>query len=200
MVNYITPFVEILSSIIRPLQMLLKKNPPPWTYVDTTAIQALKRKASQLPPLQIPSTGKQILQTDASESFWAAVLLEEINGKRHVCGYKSGPFKESEKHYHSTYKEVLAIKRGIEKFQFHLIGHHFLVEMDCTAFPGILKFRAKQIPAKQLLRWAEWFSAYNFEVKHIKGKNNILPDILSRPTHIPKTIPVISMMNITSTS
>ena len=58
LVNYITPFVERLSSIIRPLQMLLKKNPPPWTYVHTSAIQALKKKVFKLPPLQIPSVGK----------------------------------------------------------------------------------------------------------------------------------------------
>ena len=43
LVNYITPFVKRLSSIIKPLQMLLQKNPPPWTYVHTTAIQTLNQ-------------------------------------------------------------------------------------------------------------------------------------------------------------
>ncbi|KAK8532362.1 hypothetical protein V6N12_053805 [Hibiscus sabdariffa] len=33
----------------------------------------------------------------------------------------------------------------------------------------------------QLLRWAEWFSKYSFDCKHIKGKTNILADLLTRP-------------------
>jgi len=45
-----------------------------------------------LPPLQIPSVGKSILQTDANDEYWAAILLEEIDGKRFLCGHKSGKF------------------------------------------------------------------------------------------------------------
>ncbi|MFQ6649940.1 hypothetical protein Gotur_022910 [Gossypium turneri] len=40
----------------------------------------------------------------------------------------------------------------------------------------------KQVPHPQLLRWAEWFSRYCFDVKHIQGKTNVLADIFSRPT------------------
>ena len=56
------------------------------------------------------------MQTDASDEYWAAALFNEIDGKRNICGYKSGAFKLSELHYHSTFKEILAVKRGIEKF------------------------------------------------------------------------------------
>ena len=72
------------------------------------------------------------MQTDVSDEYWAVALFEEINGKRNICGYKSGAFKPSKLHYHSTFKEILAVKHGIEKFQFHLLGHHFLVEMDMS--------------------------------------------------------------------
>jgi len=34
-------------------------------------------------------------------------------------------FKEVEKHYHTTFKEALAVKNGIKKFDFHLRGHQF---------------------------------------------------------------------------
>ena len=45
--------------------------------------------AKTLPPLQIPSHGKRILQTDASDKFWGVVLLEQTDdGKRIICGYK----------------------------------------------------------------------------------------------------------------
>jgi len=49
----------------------------------------LKRLAEKLPPLQIRGPGKRILQTDASDEYWAAALFEEIYGKRNIFGYKS---------------------------------------------------------------------------------------------------------------
>jgi len=83
--------------------------------------------------------------------------------------------------YHSTFKEILAVKNGIKKFEFHLIGHHFLVELDMTSFSHMTKFKQKQIPNSQLLRSAKWFSKYSFEIKHIPRKQNVLADFLSRP-------------------
>lgn len=179
-VNYMADFIHDLVKYRTPLTKQLRKDAPPWNQTCTNAVKKLKALTKNLPSLKIPSTGKRILQTDASDTFWGAVLLEEENGKRQLCGYKSGAFKSGELHYHSTYKEILALKRGIEKFQFHLIGQHFLIEMDMSAFPKMLQFKQKMLPQAQLLRWANWFSQWKFEAKHIKGKNNFLPDFLSR--------------------
>ncbi|KAK9011416.1 hypothetical protein V6N11_044267 [Hibiscus sabdariffa] len=160
---------------------MLRKDPPSWSSSQSKAVKVLKTKLQQIPPLQIPSDGKRILQTDASDKYWGAILFEEKDGIRRVCGYKSGRFSDAETHYHSTFKEILAVKKGISKFEFHLIGYHFLVEMDMSSFPQMLKFKQNIIPNPQLLRWAEWFSKYSFDCKHIKGKTNILADLLSRP-------------------
>ncbi|GKF80438.1 putative reverse transcriptase domain, viral movement protein, partial [Tanacetum coccineum] len=116
--------------------------------------------AEKMPLLKIlASSEKRILQTDASDECWEAVLLVQDNhNKRHVCGYKSVTFKAFEQHYHSTFKEILAVKRCIEKFQFHLIGHEFQVEMDMSSFSRMLQFKRKMLPYAQLLRWSNWFS------------------------------------------
>ncbi|KAJ9547118.1 hypothetical protein OSB04_019661 [Centaurea solstitialis] len=162
---------------------MLKKNPPPWSETQTLAVRAIKKLADVMPPLKIPATtDKRILQTDASDEYWGAVLLvlDEHNVRR-ICGYKSGTFKPSEQHYHSTFKEILAVKRRIEKFQFHLIGHHFQIEMDMSSFPKMLQFKRKMLQEAQLLSWSNWFSQWQFTVKHIKDTENILPDFLSRP-------------------
>ena len=97
-----------------PLNQLLKKDAPPqWTHKETTVVKSLKVATQSLPTLQIPLHGNRILQTDASDHYWSVVLLEDIDGKRRLCGYKSGKFKQSESHYHSTFKEILAMKNGI---------------------------------------------------------------------------------------
>ena len=66
----------------------------------------------------------------------------------------------------------------------------------------MLKFKPSITINAQLLRLAAWFSQYSFDVTNIKGKDNIIPDFLSRPsiniiTTKHKTIPFI--FNITKT-
>ncbi|KAL0291953.1 UNVERIFIED_CONTAM: polyprotein [Sesamum calycinum] len=155
--------------------------------------------------IKIPGTGHRILQTDASNEFWGAILIEEENGRKHFCGHASGQFKDSEKHYHAVYKEILAIKYGIKKFEFHLIGHHFTIMMDNTSFPRIMDLKNKGVPEPQLLRLKDWFSKYQFTVKHIKGDANLIPDFLSRPSGIhlispTGTIPIFMASSSGSTS
>jgi len=71
--------------------------------------------------LLISSYGNKILQTDATNEYWSAFLFEEENIKRKIYGYASGRFKDAEQHYHSMFKEILAVKNGIKKFNFLLI-------------------------------------------------------------------------------
>ncbi|KAL0386398.1 UNVERIFIED_CONTAM: polyprotein [Sesamum latifolium] len=132
-------------------------------------------------------------------AFYVNIRTEQIRGK------KSGQFKDSEKHYHAVYKEILAIKNGIKKFEFHLIGHHFTILMDNTSFPKIMDLKNKGVPEPQLLRLKDWFSKYQFTVKHIKGENNLIPDFLSRPSGIhlispTGTIPIFMASSSSSTS
>ena len=146
------------------------------------AVKRLKIITQGLPPLQIPGQGKRILQTDASDEFWGVVLIEEqSNGSRRIYGYKSGQFDNSQKHYHSTFKEILAVKNVIKKFEFHLVGHHFIIQLDMSAFPKMLEFKQKIVPHPQLLRWKEWFSKYSFTIQTVKEKDNVIADFLSRP-------------------
>ena len=56
---------------------MLLKNAPSWSSKQITAIKKLKVLTQNLPPLQIPGQGKRILQTEAIDEFWGAVLLEE---------------------------------------------------------------------------------------------------------------------------
>ncbi|KAL4388539.1 hypothetical protein GQ457_09G023790 [Hibiscus cannabinus] len=180
-INYLRDFVPKISKYINPLRKMLKKDPPQWSAAQSKAVKLLKEILQHLPPLQIPSYGKRIIQADASDKYWRAILFKQNDKKRHLYGYKSGRFSDAEIHYHSTFKEILAVKKAISKFEFHLIGHHFLVEMDTSSFPQMLKFKQKTVTHPQLLRWAEWFSKYSFDCKHIKGKTNVLANLLTRP-------------------
>ena len=74
-----------------------KNNPHAWTDEQTRALKALKRLAQAPPPLKIPRQGKCILQTDASDLYCGAALLEEDDKEtHHYCGHASGQFKLAE--------------------------------------------------------------------------------------------------------
>lgn len=68
-------------------------------------MKVLKKRIQNLPPLQIPSEGKQILQTKVDDNYWSIVLLEEIDRKRYIREHKSGGFLIL----------YLAVKYGIKK-------------------------------------------------------------------------------------
>ncbi|KAH9686217.1 hypothetical protein KPL70_014291 [Citrus sinensis] len=179
-INYIRDFIPHVDHYTRHLSALLKKKPPEWNVDHTNTVTTLKKIAQNSPPLKLITDGKRILQTDASDESWGAILLEEINGEEYFIAYASGQISDTQKHYHSVFKEILAVKNGIKKFEYHLIGHHFLIRMDSSAFPNILNFKGKIVPEKMLLRLKDWFSKYDFSVKHIKGSQNLIPDMLSR--------------------
>ncbi|KAH9686166.1 hypothetical protein KPL70_014265 [Citrus sinensis] len=140
------------------LSRMLKKMALPWGPAQTEAVKQLKKIAQSPPLLKIPTTGQRILQTDASDDFWSAILLEKIGDSKSYCAHASGQFKVSEKNYHVIYKEILAVKYGIKKFEFHLISHNFLIRMDNSSFPKIFDFKNKLLPDKQLLNLKTWFA------------------------------------------
>ncbi|KAH9671217.1 hypothetical protein KPL70_017276 [Citrus sinensis] len=95
---------------------------------------------------------------DASDDSWGAILLEEINGKEHFIAHASGQFSDTQKHYHSVFKEILAVKNGIKKFEYHLIGNHFLIHMDSSAFPNILNFKGLTLdPSRETTEDVLWY-------------------------------------------
>ncbi|KAJ9567787.1 LOW QUALITY PROTEIN: hypothetical protein OSB04_003753 [Centaurea solstitialis] len=133
-----------------------------------------------MPPLKIPATtDKRILQTDASDEYWEAILLIQDEHNKNMWIQK-WHVQTIEQHYHSSSKKSLRQKR-IENFQFHLIGHHFQIEMDMSSFPKMLQFKRKMPLEAQPLRWSNWFSRWQFTMKHIKDTQNVLADFLSRP-------------------
>ncbi|RDY09255.1 hypothetical protein CR513_06402, partial [Mucuna pruriens] len=60
--------------------------------------------------------------------------------------------------------------------------------MDNSSFQKILEFKNKMPLDPQILILKDWLSRYDFSVKHIKGKQNLIPGLLSRPGKIVQMI------------
>ncbi|KAH9716811.1 hypothetical protein KPL71_021588 [Citrus sinensis] len=100
-INYIRDLIPHVDHYTHHLSTLLKKKPPEWNTDHTNTVTTLKQIAQNSPPLKLITDGKRILQTDASDDSWGAILLEETNGKEHFIAYASGQFSDTQKHYHS---------------------------------------------------------------------------------------------------
>ena len=71
--------------------------------------------------------------------------MKKTNSKEHFIVYASGHFSDTQIHYHNVFKEILAVKHGIQKLKYHFIGYHFLVRMDNSAFPNVMNFKGKDV-------------------------------------------------------
>ncbi|WMV29548.1 hypothetical protein MTR67_022933 [Solanum verrucosum] len=137
--NYVQDFIPDVSTYISPLTKMLTKKSPAWGKDQDHAVHKIKDISKEVKTLHIPPDGLNILQTDASNAYWSAILLEEKDGQRKICGYTSGRIKDAKQHYYSMFKQILAVQNGIKKFNFFLIHIEFLIEMDMRAFPKMIQ-------------------------------------------------------------
>ncbi|GBG81798.1 hypothetical protein CBR_g33978 [Chara braunii] len=84
----------------------------------------------------------------------------------------------SEKVATSTYeRELYALRQALEHWKHYLLGRHFKVYSDHETLRW-LKTQAKMTP--KLTRWAAEIDQYDFELKPVKGKYNVVAGALSR--------------------
>ena len=120
------------------------------------------------------------LAVDASDVAAGAVLLQEgKDGIDHPVGYFSKKFNSSQKNYSTIEKECLALILAIQNFEVYVssIGKPIIVFSDHNPLSFINKLKCKN---QRLLRWSLFLQEYNLEINHIKGKDNIIADCLSR--------------------
>ena len=85
-----------------------------------------------------------ILETDASNEHWSAVL--KIKEGEKLCKYCSGSFNKAECNYPTMEKEILVVIRGIQKFLIFLAPKPFLIRTD---YKEILDFVKKNLSNMQ---------------------------------------------------
>lgn len=85
---------------------------------------------------------------------------------------------DQEKKYSSTEREALAVLTAIEHWRCYLDnGLKFVVYTDHASLKWFLNLNNA---TGRLSRWGVRLSAYNFEIRHRRGSDNIVPDGLSR--------------------
>ncbi len=91
--------------------------------------------------------------------------------------YSSRQTKPREEKYSATELECLAIVESLDHFRVYLIGKHFKLYTDHSALKSLLTLTSLNL---RLWRWTLKIQDYDMEILYRKGKDNVIPDALSR--------------------
>jgi RNase H-like domain found in reverse transcriptase/Reverse transcriptase (RNA-dependent DNA polymerase) len=178
--NYYRKFIQNFSLIAQPLNKLSRKNVEFfWSQECNSAFEELKEKLASPQVLDYPDFSEENtfqLTTDASKIGLGAVLA---NGNGRPVAFTSRVLNKQEKNYSTTEIEILAIVWALKHYRPYLYGRHFIVHTDHKP----LVYLFSQIdPSSRLCKFKTALMGYDFEIKYVKGQNNVVADALSRIT------------------
>jgi hypothetical protein len=113
---------------------------------------------------------------DASKEGLGSVLTQE----GHVIFYESQKLKGHERNYVTHDLELAVLIHALKMWRHYIMGRKFLLLIDNSGVKYL--FNQPDLNAREA-RCLAFFSEFDFEVEHIKGKENKVADALSRRIH-----------------
>ncbi|KAG2628721.1 hypothetical protein PVAP13_3KG379700 [Panicum virgatum] len=187
-VNYARNYIENLAKLAGPLYAKLRKmDRSIFNSEDIRLVRIIKEKVKELKPLELPLDDYYfIIETDASEIGWGAILKQKPNKyspktEEKICMYASGKYKL--KIINNTDRDILAVINAINAFRLYSGFKEFTVRTDCEAICKYYnKVNSKKSSTRRWVLFEDIITRNGYKVifEHIKGKDNTLPDIFSR--------------------
>ena len=179
--NFYSKFIPRYSDITQPLRQLITKDSSKvinWSSECQNVLMQIQQLFEQEITLTAPDFSKPLtLVTDASSYGLGACLMQEEKDVLRPIFYLSRSLNRTERNYSTVEKECLAIVWSISKLQKYLLGRKFILLTD---HKPLIALNSKKIANSKINRWSMVLLDYQFEVKSIKGKDNIVADFLSR--------------------
>lgn len=178
--NYWRKFIPNFATIASPLNYLDKKSVKfVWSDKCQIAFETLKNCLINPPILSYPDFNKKfIITVDASKMGIGAVLSQiSDDGSDLPISFASKTFTKGERNKATIEQELLAIHFGIKYFRPYIYGVKFLVRSDHKPLQYLFSLKD---PTSKLARIRLDLSDYDFTIEHIKGKENVAADALSR--------------------
>ena len=100
--------------------------------------------------------------------------------KRHIIECGSFALTDVQKNYSAIELECLGGQNSMEKCDYYLKGAQFTWETDHKPLESIFRKPPTEIDNMRLVKIREKMLPYHFVVKHVKGSENYVADLLSR--------------------
>ena len=183
MVNYYGSYIRNLSTMLAPLNKLLRVDTKwKWDSACKRAFKEVKEALTSEVLTHYDPEKELILACDASPYGVGTVLSHIVDGKERPIAFASRSLTKSEQSYAQVEKEALGIIFGIKKFHKYLYGRKFLLITDHKCLTTIFgpKTGVPTLAALRLQRWALLLMTYDYEIKYRKSKDHANADYLSR--------------------
>jgi hypothetical protein len=176
--GYYKRFVEGLLHISNSITSLQNKGPLfEWTPYCARSFQQLKNLLTSAPILRIVHPNVDfVVCMDACKEALSGVLSHNGN----VVCYESRNLKEKERLYATHDLDLATIVHALNMWQHYLMGKRFELRKDHCGLKylfGQQSFNSRQI------RWFDFLSEYDFDIRHIRGQENKVVDALSKRVH-----------------
>ncbi|GBN22530.1 Transposon Tf2-6 polyprotein, partial [Araneus ventricosus] len=156
--------------------------------VENGTVRPSVAKTIAVKKFPVPTTVKQIQSflgltgyfrkfIPAQQGYGAVLLQEAEDGKLHPVQYMSKKTTPAEEKYSSYELEVLAVVNALRKFRTYLMGNHFKIITDCSAFQRTMD---KKDLVTRIARWALLLEEFDYEIVHRSGQRMQHVDALSR--------------------
>lgn len=180
MASWFRRFIRNYAEITASITSTLKKGKP--FCFDGQAIESfnkLKVALTTSPVLSHPVFDKRFyVQCDASNLGIGAVLYQlDAEGLERPIAFHSAQLSKAEQNYSVTERECLAVISAIKKFRPFIELMPFTVVTDHSALKWLM---GQKDLSGRLARWSLKLQAFNFDIQHRKGSQNVVADTLSR--------------------
>jgi hypothetical protein len=180
-INFFKRFIPNATELMEPLMELKGKS---WNWNDVlekSFIGVYDALVTNTPFLSFPEEGIPLeLATDASDFGMGAALFQRVEGEIRYLGFHSKVLRGAEARYSTPKKELLSVMYHIEYYRYWLVGRHFKLYTDNQAMAYALQVHKNEKRDRTVLGWLARLSEYYFTTTHLPGRDNVLPDLLSR--------------------
>lgn len=182
MAGYYRSFCKNFSTVASPLTNLLSpKTHFHWSESCQRAFDCVKALLTNAPVLAATVFDRPFkLSVDASDAGAGAVLLqEEDDGVEDPVSYFSKKFNRHQLVYSTIEKEALALVLALKHFEVY-VGSAHVPAVIYTDHNPLVFINQMRNTNQRLMPRALFLQAFNIEVRHVKGRENVLVDTLSR--------------------
>lgn len=119
------------------------------------------------------------VQTDACEYGIGGCLyqIDRVDGKKKFIAFYSRVLKGAEMRYTVTEKEALVAVASLKQWRIFILGRKIIVITDHQSLAFIWNCR---LLSSRITRWILFMQEYDSEIRHCKGRENVIADVLSR--------------------